>query len=99
MHDDMLLFSEINPVRTLSKTDATAHFMNRNKYIYAMSDYTVVVKSGTGPKSGTWAGASEALTRGISKVYVRDIDFEGNKDLIARGGIPYRDKPVSLAGE
>ena len=88
---EMLLFSEINPLRTLSKTEATAHFMNRNKFIYAMSDYTVVVRSGIGAKSGTWAGASEALARRISKVFVRDIDCEGNQDLIQRGGIPYAD--------
>jgi predicted Rossmann fold nucleotide-binding protein DprA/Smf involved in DNA uptake len=89
MNSEMLLLSEINPLRRLSRIDATAHFMSRNKYIYAMSDYTVVVKSGKGPKSGTWAGASEALARHISKVYVRDIDSDGNKDLIERGGIPY----------
>jgi predicted Rossmann fold nucleotide-binding protein DprA/Smf involved in DNA uptake len=87
MGDGMLLLSEINPLRTLSRMDATAHFMNRNKYIYAMSDYTIVVKSEKGPKSGTWAGATEALKRRISKVYVRDIDAEGNRDLIERGGI------------
>ena len=95
MNNDMLLLSEINPLRTLSRAEATAHFMNRNKFIYAISDYTVVVRSGIGANSGTWAGASEALARNISKVFVRDIDCEGNRELIKRGGIPYTDQSAA----
>lgn len=81
----MLLLSEVNPLRTLSRPEATAHFMNRNKYIYATAKYTIVVKSAVGAKSGTWAGASEALKRKIGKVFVRDANYAGNVDLIKMG--------------
>jgi predicted Rossmann fold nucleotide-binding protein DprA/Smf involved in DNA uptake len=85
---NMLLFSEVNPLRRLSKYEAMAHFTNRNKYIYAMSEYAVVVKSAKGSKSGTWKGATEALEKNICKVYVRNAKYEGNVDLITRGGVP-----------
>jgi len=83
----MLLFSEVNPLRRLTKYEATAHFMNRNKFIYAMSEYTIVVKSAKGPKSGTWTGAKEAIERNLCDVYVRKAPYEGNIDLIEMGGI------------
>ena len=86
----MLLISEINPLRTLTKMDATVHFMNRNKYIYAISEHTFVVKSGFGSRSGTWSGAEQAIKKKITKVYVRDIPYEGNLKLIELGGIPYK---------
>lgn len=82
----MLLLSEVNPFRSLSRHEATAHFMNRNKYIYASAEYAVVVRSGFGPKSGTWAGADEALKHKFCKVYVRDAPYKGNVDLKNRGG-------------
>ncbi len=82
----MLLLSEVNPLCSLSKHEATAHFMNRNKYIYAMSEYAVVVKAAKKAGSGTWTGAKEALDRGLCSVYVRDVPYEGNKDLIEAGG-------------
>lgn len=85
----MLLISEVNPLRTLTKMDATIHFMNRNKYIYAMSEHTFVVKSGFGSRSGTWSGAEQAIKKKICKVYVRNIPYEGNLKLIELGGIPY----------
>lgn len=85
----MLLISEVNPLRTLTKMDATIHFMNRNKYIYAMSEHTFVVKSGFGTRSGTWSGAEQAIKKKICKVYVRNIPYEGNLKLIELGGIPY----------
>jgi len=34
--------------------------MERNKFVYALSDYTVVISS-TEKKGGTWAGATENL--------------------------------------
>ncbi len=88
MEERMLLISEVNPLRPLSRMEATSHFMNRNKFIYAVANYTIVVKSAIGSKSGTWAGASEALKRKIGKVFVRDIDYDGNRDLIKMGAEP-----------
>lgn len=84
----MLLISEINPLKTLDRFERTAHYMNRNKFIYALAAYTIVVKSGLGPRSGTWSGAAEALKRNIGEVRVRDIDHEGNQDLIKKGANP-----------
>jgi predicted Rossmann fold nucleotide-binding protein DprA/Smf involved in DNA uptake len=92
MAGKMLLISKVNPLRNLSRMEATSHFMNRNKYIYAASNYTIVVKSAKGSKSGTWAGASEALKRNIGKVFVRDVDYDGNQDLIRMGA-----KPLSIS--
>lgn len=88
-HGGMLLLSEVNPLRNLSRLEATAHFMNRNKYIYATGKFTIVVKSSLGTKSGTWAGAAEALKRNIGTVYVRDVPCDGNQDLIQKGALPF----------
>jgi len=88
MEEKMLLVSEVNPLKNLSRMEATSHFMNRNKYIYATANYTVVVRSAVGSKSGTWAGATEALKRNIGKVFVRDINYDGNRDLIKMGAKP-----------
>lgn len=84
----ILLISELNPMSNLSRIEATSHFMNRNKYIYATSNYTIVVKSDIGSKSGTWSGASEAIKRKIGKVFVRDVNYAGNRDLIKMGATP-----------
>lgn len=67
MEGKMLLISEVNPLRNLSRIEATSHFMNRNKYIYVTANYTIVVKSAIGSKSGTWAGAAEALKGRLEK--------------------------------
>lgn len=88
MEGKMLLISEVNPMSNLSRIEATSHFMNRNKYIYATANYTIVVKSDIGSKSGTWSGASEAIKRKIGKVFVRDVNHIGNRDLIKMGATP-----------
>ncbi|NEP85487.1 MAG: DNA-processing protein DprA [Okeania sp. SIO2C2] len=51
----------------ISTYDPDARFnvgnaMGRNKYIYALSDYALVVSSSLG-KGGTWAGATEVLNK------------------------------------
>jgi len=81
----MLLLSEVNPFRPLSRRDALAHFMNRNKYIYASAEYAVVVRSAAGSRSGTWSGADEALRNNLCKILVRDAPYEGNSELKKRG--------------
>lgn len=45
--------------------------MGRNKYIYALADYALVVSS-TFNQGGTWAGATEALERGKSVRFLSD---------------------------
>lgn len=79
------LITQVNPLRSLDRFESVAKLMDRNKYIYATSEYTVVVKSALGKNSGTWSGANEALKHNLCPLYVRDADYQGNRDLIARG--------------
>ena len=62
--------------------------MMRNRYIYAQSSGTVVVRSEYN-KGGTWAGAVENLKYGWCKELCRDKKiYQGNKALIEKGAIP-----------
>ena len=73
--------------------------MSRNKIIYGLSTATVVVATDEG-SGGTWAGATEALKKGISTVLVWRGEGEGpgNAALIARGGIAI-EAPSDLGGQ
>lgn len=64
--------------------------MGRNKLIYALSDYAIVVASDA-EKGGTWAGATEALKAGWVPVFVLEHPHmpEGNRLLLQRGGLPF----------
>ena len=64
--------------------------MYRNRFIYAQSVGTVVVRSDNG-KGGTWAGATDNLKKGYCPVFCRDCDYSGNKELIKRSAIPTGD--------
>lgn len=65
--------------------------MQRNKYIYAQSEATVVVKSGYN-KGGTWSGATEALKKRYCPVLCRDHkQYQGNAELIKLGAVPIDD--------
>ena len=79
----------------LSTYDPDAGFsvgnaMGRNKYIYGLADYALVINS-TVNKGGTWAGATEALA-GIKDVpvFVRIAENveSGNHKLLEKGAIP-----------
>ena len=61
--------------------------MMRNRFIYAQSSGTVVIRSDKG-KGGTWAGAIEDLKKKWCPVFCRDCDYPGNKELIRLGAIP-----------
>jgi predicted Rossmann fold nucleotide-binding protein DprA/Smf involved in DNA uptake len=63
--------------------------MGRNKVIYGLAHYAVVVSSDLG-KGGTWAGATEALKAGWCPVFVRSGPDAptGNQELIQRRGLP-----------
>ncbi len=62
--------------------------MMRNRYIYAQSDGTVVIRSDYN-KGGTWAGATDTLKRGWCKLLCsRKSVYAGNTALIERGAIP-----------
>lgn len=62
--------------------------MERNKYIYALSDFVVVVSSDYN-KGGTWAGAVENLKNNWVPMFVRKEDDvpEGNIQLLKNKGV------------
>lgn len=64
--------------------------MARNKIIYALADYAVVIQSDF-EKGGTWAGAKENLEKRWVPLFVIDLSEKtpkGNLALIHKGGIP-----------
>lgn len=64
--------------------------MGRNRLIYCLADYAVVVASDA-EKGGTWAGATEALKNNWLPVFVLDHPAmpEGNRLLLQRGGVTF----------
>lgn len=85
----LLLVSPYHPTAGFSVGTA----MGRNKLIYAMADYGLVV-SAEHKKGGTWAGAEEVLKRGILvPVFVRvgKNTSLGNNKLLELGAIPWPD--------
>jgi len=71
--------------------------MGRNKLIYGLADYAVVVSSDH-KKGGTWAGAIEAMKYKWLPVFVRQHEQMplGNQALIQMGGIELPD-PLPVA--
>ena len=62
--------------------------MMRNRYIYAQSEGTVVVRADFG-KGGTWSGAVENLKHGWCKELCwKNTKYKGNTELIKSGAIP-----------
>jgi predicted Rossmann fold nucleotide-binding protein DprA/Smf involved in DNA uptake len=81
----MLLISPYHPHARFTVGSA----MGRNKLIYAMADYGLVI-SAEHKKGGTWAGAEEELKRDTSiAVFVRAGDNVpiGNKKLLELGAL------------
>lgn len=74
--------------------------MGRNKLIYCLSEYALVVATST-DGGGTWAGAIENLRAGWVPLFVRSAHSAppGNRALIERGGIPLELEPISNAGD
>ena len=68
--------------------------MQRNKQIYAMADFGLVVSSGYN-EGGTWSGAIEQLEKlHLTPMFVRDGDVpEGNRQLLRRGAQPFPPEP------
>jgi predicted Rossmann fold nucleotide-binding protein DprA/Smf involved in DNA uptake len=64
--------------------------MGRNRLIYALADYALVVASDA-EKGGTWAGATEALKAGWLPVFILEHPEmpEGNRLLLQKGGLPF----------
>jgi predicted Rossmann fold nucleotide-binding protein DprA/Smf involved in DNA uptake len=68
--------------------------MQRNKQIYALADFGLVVSSGYN-EGGTWSGAIEQLEKlHLTPIFVRAGDVpEGNRQLLRRGALPFPPEP------
>ncbi len=74
----------------------TGNAMQRNRYIYALADYALVVQSDF-EKGGTWAGAVENLKEGWVPLFVReDAASKGIAGLMKRGAKVYAPGSGSL---
>jgi len=73
--------------------------MGRNKLIYALADFAVVVSSDF-QTGGTWAGAVEALKGGWCPVFARDGSDvpKGNHELLKLGAAPLTEQELATAG-
>jgi predicted Rossmann fold nucleotide-binding protein DprA/Smf involved in DNA uptake len=79
-----VLMSPYNPDSGFSVGAA----MGRNKYIYLLSDWALVISSSKG-KGGTWTGAMENIKNSWTPLLVRYEDDipDGNRALIKMGGL------------
>jgi predicted Rossmann fold nucleotide-binding protein DprA/Smf involved in DNA uptake len=84
LDDRLLLLTPYAPTAGFSVGGA----MGRNKLIYGLADFAVVVSSDF-QTGGTWAGAVEALKAGWCPVIVREAEGapKGNRELIKLGGL------------
>lgn len=81
---NLLLLTADNPYSRFTVPAA----MNRNKYIYSMADFAVVVSSGLN-EGGTWAGAVENLKAGWTPVFVcNDLPKVAHRALMEKGAYP-----------
>jgi predicted Rossmann fold nucleotide-binding protein DprA/Smf involved in DNA uptake len=75
--------------------------MGRNKLIYTLADYAIVIASDV-EKGGTWAGAAEALRAKWVPVFVLEHPAmpEGNKMLLQKGALgfshPFQETQLKL---
>jgi predicted Rossmann fold nucleotide-binding protein DprA/Smf involved in DNA uptake len=71
---------------------STGNAMGRNKIVYALSSIALVVSCDEG-SGGTWAGATEALTKRLSRiaVWMDDGGGPGNVALVRHGAAPVDD--------
>jgi predicted Rossmann fold nucleotide-binding protein DprA/Smf involved in DNA uptake len=93
----LILVSSYDPEAGFS----TGNAMGRNRYIYALADYALVVNCSVG-KGGTWAGATEALSKLKDiPIFVRlDTNVsEGNQQLHKNGAKPFPQEPWNLLHE
>lgn len=83
----LLLISPYNPEAGFNVGNA----MGRNKLIYALADYGLVISADL-KKGGTWEGATEELKRNPRRpVFIRMTGTvpKGNGKLVELGGIPF----------
>ena len=97
--ENLVVFSHFSPLAKKTRTTFVSAAMERNKFIYALSVGTAVVRSDLN-KGGTWSGATEALKHGWAYVYAWDNEnYPGNKKLIEMGAIPLDDEGNTIKQE
>lgn len=87
----LVLISPYNPEAPFNVGNA----MGRNKYIYALANYGLVVSTSYN-NGGTWSGAIEELRReGGIPIFVRTEGAipAGNRELLKKGAKPFPQKP------
>lgn len=91
--DKLLVMSAFHPEIRFFGYNA----LERNKFIYAASDYAVVVSCGD-ETGGSYKGAVECLKNKLTKLYVKDDGYTpvGNKKLIELGGLPLNEEHERL---
>jgi predicted Rossmann fold nucleotide-binding protein DprA/Smf involved in DNA uptake len=83
-NNQLVMVSTYFPEASFSPGNA----MGRNKYIYCLSDYCLVVRSEEG-QGGTWTGAKENLKKDWIPVFVKsETDASGNPALVKLGALP-----------
>lgn len=92
----LLVLSAVSPSAPFNVANA----MNRNKFVYALSQQTFVIASEAN-KGGTWTGATECLRQKWVPVSVWDESrYKGNKLLAGKGARLFSDyNTVSLMPE
>lgn len=94
---DLCLVTPYSPSAGFSVGSA----MGRNRLIYTLADYAIVVASDA-ESGGTWAGATEALKNNWLPVFVLEHEQmpDGNKLLLQKGALvfhhPFTMAPVKL---
>lgn len=88
----LALISPYNPEAGFNAGNA----MSRNKLIYSMSDFSIVVKSDT--KGGTWEGARENLKNEWVPLWVCESPEKGNIEIVKLGASLITD-PSNLSVE
>ncbi|MDP8220870.1 MAG: DNA-processing protein DprA [Candidatus Stygibacter frigidus] len=79
----LTLLTEIAPDEKMDRKKYIAAAMSRNKYIYALAEFGIVVASDN--KGGTWEGAQEQIKKFKKNLFVLNKDLnskKGNKELI-----------------
>lgn len=74
--------------------------MGRNKVIYGLANFAVVVSSEF-ETGGTWAGAVEALKAGWCPVFARQGTAapKGNRELLRLGAVPFAEGELPKTGD
>lgn len=79
----LTLLTEVSPDQKMDRNKVIATAMNRNKYIYALAEFGIIIASDV--KGGTWQGAEEQIKKFKRNIFVvsdKIINKPGNKKMI-----------------